>query len=86
MSQGAVEATLGRLLCDDAFRQEFFEDAETATARAGLRLTAVELGSLQRIGRRAIEQFVGHLDDRVRRVEDRLLNQDVRLGALLRGR
>jgi len=67
MSQRALEAALGKLICDDAFREEFFVDAERAAIRAGFSLTPVELGSLRKIEPRAIEAFVSHVDDRVRR-------------------
>jgi hypothetical protein len=67
MSQGALEAALGKLICDDAFREEFYGDAEQATVRAGFHLTVVELSSLRKIAPHVIESFVSHIDDRVRR-------------------
>ncbi len=70
MSQRALEAALGRLICDDGFRREFYEDAEGAVARAGFLLTPVELSSLFRIDMEAIEVFVANVDDRVRRAEE----------------
>jgi hypothetical protein len=69
MSQRALEAALGKLICDDGFRREFYEDAEGAVARAGFLLTPVELSSLYKIDIEAIETFVSHVDDRVRRAE-----------------
>ena len=70
MSQRALEAALGKLICDDGFRREFYEDAEGAVARAGFLLTPVELASLYKIDLETIEAFVPHVDDRVRRAEE----------------
>ncbi|HVN87197.1 MAG TPA: Os1348 family NHLP clan protein [Candidatus Binatia bacterium] len=70
MSQRALEAALGKLICDDGFRREFYDDAEGAVARAGFLLTPVELSSLYKIDLEAIEAFVPHVDDRVRRAEE----------------
>ncbi len=72
MSQGALEAALGRLICDDTFRRDFYRDAEVAAAQAGFRLTWVELGSLRNIDLQAVERFVTNIDDRIRRAEERL--------------
>ncbi|MBI4516751.1 MAG: hypothetical protein HY699_13150 [Deltaproteobacteria bacterium] len=69
MSQRAVEAALGKLICDDSFRRDFYQDAEAAAARAGFFLTPIELASLHKIEPEAIEVFVAHVDDRVRRAE-----------------
>ena len=70
MSQGAFEAALGKVICDDAFRREFYEDAERAVARSGFQLTPDELSSLRNITLKSIERFVRHVDDRVRRAPD----------------
>lgn len=70
MSQRAFEAALGRVICDDAFRREFYDDAEAAVIRAGFHLTVDEFSSLRKITLRAIEAFVRHVDDRVRRAEE----------------
>ncbi len=70
MSQRALEAALGKLICDDGFRREFYEDAEGAVARAGFLLTPVELSSLFKIDSEAIEAFVPYVDDRIRRAEE----------------
>lgn len=72
MSQNATEATLGRLLCDDEFRREFFRDTRAALHRSGVNLTDVELRSLEGISRRSIEKLAGGLDDRIRRVGEDL--------------
>ena len=70
MSQRALEAALGRLICDDAFRREFAEDCEGASIRAGFQLTPLELRSLRKIRSEAIEQFAPLVDDCVRRVSE----------------
>jgi len=72
MSQNATEATLGRLLCDDEFRREFFRDTQAAVRRSGIDLTDVELRSLIGIRRRSIEKLASGLDDRIRRAGDDL--------------
>jgi len=65
MSQCALEAALGKLVCDSSFRFTFHRDPEEAVARAGFELTPVELGSLHKIEIEAIEAFATHVDDRV---------------------
>jgi|MudIll2142460700_1097286.scaffolds.fasta_scaffold66711_1 hypothetical protein len=85
MSQRALEAALGRLICDDSFRREFWEDSEAASIRAGFQLTPLELRSLRKIQTEAIEQFTPHVDDCIRRVEEppvettTLTNNDTKL-------
>ena len=69
MSQNATEATLGRLLCDDEFRREFFQDTQEAIRRSGIDLTVVELLSLITISRHSIEKLANGLDDRIRRAD-----------------
>lgn len=70
MSQDALEATLGRLICDDAFQRELFVDAAQAALRLGLRLTPVELNSLSTLEPRQIEALAGSINDHVRRVSE----------------
>jgi len=77
MSQGALEAALGKLICDDAFREAFYGDAENATMRAGFHLTSVELGSLRKIAPHVIEKFVSHVDDRVRRAGEPVMQPNL---------
>ena len=67
MSQRALEAALGKLVCDGGFRSEFFRDPEDAITRAEFDLTSVELSCLFKIGLKAIEAFEMHVDDRVLR-------------------
>jgi hypothetical protein len=69
MSQHAVEAALGKLICDEAFRREFYDDAEVAALRHGFQLTAIEIGSLRRIRISSIESLARHVNDRVKRAE-----------------
>jgi hypothetical protein len=69
MSQRSLEAALGRLICDDAFRREFYGDAKVAVMRAGFELTTVEIGSLRRIASDTVENLARQVDDRVRRAE-----------------
>lgn len=75
MSQRVFEAALGRLICDDAFRREFFEDPEGTMIREGLQLTGVEFGSLCKTSLEAVEAFVAHVDDRVRRAGEPVAGQ-----------
>ncbi|RMD84627.1 MAG: putative modified peptide [Candidatus Dadabacteria bacterium] len=67
MSQCAVEAAMGRLICDDAFRAAFRKDPEAALARAGLKLTAIEFASLRKVSLTSIERLASVLDGRIRR-------------------
>ncbi len=78
MSQGAFEAALGKVICDDAFRRDFFEDAETTVVRSGFQLTPDELSSLRKITLKAIERFVRNVDDRVRRAPETMVLRSAR--------
>jgi hypothetical protein len=78
MTQRALEAALGKLICDDAFRREFAEDAEGTIGREGFVLSPTELTSLYKIGRQALEDFARLVDDRVRRAD---LFREVHAGA-----
>jgi hypothetical protein len=66
MSQPALEAALGKLVCNSSFRSAFHGRPEEAVAREGFELTPVELGSLHKIELDAFETLAAHLDDRVR--------------------
>jgi hypothetical protein len=70
VSQQALETALGKLICDDAFRREFFRDAEKAALHVGLRLTPVELTSLRKINAASIESLARVVDDRIRKAEE----------------
>jgi len=67
MSQQAFEAALGRLICDEGFRAQFYSEPEGTLIQGGLVLSAVELTSLHKIDSRAVERFEKQIDDRVRR-------------------
>jgi len=67
MSQYAVEAAMGRLICDEAFRSDFRKNPGATAERAGLRLTPVELASLRTVSLGAIERLAASVDDRIRR-------------------
>ncbi|GEM_PF-885595 len=67
MSQRAVEAALGRLICDDDFRCEFFEDPQRAVGNRGMVLTDVERASLADVSRVTIQRLAELLDERIRR-------------------
>lgn len=68
MSQRAVERTLGKLVTDEGFREEFFGDPAAAILRAGLELTGGELDALSRIPRAALAALSARLDDRICRL------------------
>ncbi len=68
MSQRAVERTLGKLVTDEGFREEFFRDPVSATVHAGLELTGEELDALSRIPRAALAALSARLDDRICRL------------------
>jgi len=68
MSQRAVERTLGKLVTDEAFQEEFFMHPKTACVPAGLDLTPEELDALSRIPRSALATLCACLDDRICRL------------------
>ena len=72
MSQREVEAALGRLICDDEFRREFFHDARTTAVRSGLQLTDFEITNLRKIHSNTFERMARALDDRIRRADELL--------------
>ncbi len=59
MGQRDVERTLGRVLTDDGFRQDFFVNPARAPH---------ELEALLRLSRPRLASFAGELDDRIRRL------------------
>lgn len=67
MSQRALEATLGRLICDDEFRCEFFDDPQRAVGSRGMILTDVERESLEGVSPGKIQRLADILDERIRR-------------------
>jgi hypothetical protein len=68
MSQRDVERTLGRLLTDQDFRDEFFLDPARASLTLGIQLTADELEALLRIPPSAFATLGARLDDRICRL------------------
>ena len=68
MSQRDVERTLGRLLTDQGFRDEFYLDPGRACLALGLQLAAYEVEALLRVPRPGLTQLAGRLDDRICRL------------------
>ena len=68
MSQRDVERTLGRLLTDHAFREEFFLDPGRACLRLGIQLSPHEVEALLGVPRPALASLCARLDDRICRL------------------
>jgi hypothetical protein len=68
MSQRDVERTLGRLLTDHSFRDEFFLDPARACLTLGIQLASHELEALFRVQRPALASLGARLDDRICRL------------------
>jgi len=68
MSQRDVERTLGRLLTDQGFRDDFFRDPAHACLHAGIQLTPHEVEALLRAPRSALVSLGARLDDRICRL------------------
>lgn len=68
MSQRDVERALGRLVTDDGFREDFFEDPECTILRAGLDLSEEELAALSRTPRPALAALGARIDGRICRL------------------
>ena len=68
MSQRAVEKTLGRLVTDEGFRDQFFRDPPGASLRIGVELSAEELEALVQVPRSALDSLCACLDDRICRL------------------
>ena len=68
MSQRDVERTLGRLLTDEGFRDDFFLDPARACLLLGLQLAGDELEALLRVPRPALANLGARLDDRICRL------------------
>ena len=69
MSQRDVERTLGRLLTDEGFRDEFFRDPPRACVTLGIQLAPHELEALLSIPRPALATLGARLDDRICRFQ-----------------
>ena len=65
MSQRDVERTLGRLLTDESFQHDFFQDPPRACLTLGIQLAPHELEALLRIPRPALANLGARLDDRI---------------------
>ncbi len=68
MSQRAVEQVLGKLLTDEEFRHQFFQDPHCACFVSGLELSPVELEAVMQIPRTPLAALSRRLDDRIRRL------------------
>ncbi|MBM3219232.1 MAG: hypothetical protein FJZ38_11240 [Candidatus Rokubacteria bacterium] len=68
MSQRGVERVLGRLVTDETFRGQFFQDAWIAFVPYAPDLTSEELDALRRVPRSALEALCTALDDRICRL------------------
>jgi len=68
MSQRDVERTLGRLLTDQGFRDEFFLDHARACLTLGIQLTSQEAEALLRVPRPAVASLGARLDDQICRL------------------
>jgi hypothetical protein len=69
MSQRDVERTLGRLLTDRDFRDEFFLDPARACMPFGIQLTSQEFEALFRVPRSMLATLGARLDDRICRLQ-----------------
>jgi putative modified peptide len=68
MSQRDVERTLGRLLTDAGFRQEFFRNPARACLELGVQLASHEVDALLRVSPRRLASLAARLDDRICRL------------------
>lgn len=68
MSQRDVERTLGRLLTDEGFREEFFLDPARSCLMLGIQLASHEVEALLRVPRSMLTTFGDRLDDRICRL------------------
>lgn len=68
MSQRDVERALGRLVTDEEFRREFYDDPPRACIELGIRLTEEEMQALVATPRSALVVLGGLLDDRICRL------------------
>ncbi len=63
--QQAVEAVLGRMLTDDAFRQKFLAEPENTCVEYGFDLTEAEIAPLLRFDGHAVGALAKRLDPRI---------------------
>jgi hypothetical protein len=68
MTQRDVERTLGRLLTDEDFRNEFFLDPGRACLMLGIQLAPHEAEALLRVPRPMLTDLGDRIDDRICRL------------------
>ena len=68
MSQQDVERTLGRLLTDQGFRDDFFQGPAYACLLPGIQLAPREVEALLRVPRPVLASLGARLDDRICRL------------------
>jgi putative modified peptide len=71
MSQRSVERVVGRLVTDEAFREQFAEDPGAALRQmteCGVELTDLELRALASIDARVVERIAGSIDPRIQKI------------------
>jgi hypothetical protein len=76
MSQRGVERVLGRLVTDEAFREQFYQDAWIAFVPYASDLTSAELDALRRVPRTALATLCAALDDRICRLHVPAANRE----------
>jgi len=69
MSQRDVERTLGRLLTDEGYREDFFRDPARACLLLGIQLAPQEIEALLRAPRPTLASLGAQLDDRICRLQ-----------------
>jgi len=69
MSQRDVERTLGRLLTDESFQEDFFRDPARACLLLGIQLARQEVEALLRAPRSALASLGARLDNRICRLQ-----------------
>jgi len=65
VSQRGVERTVGKLVTDQGFREEFFRNPAAASLHIGVELTREETDALLRVPVPALVDLCGRLDDRI---------------------
>jgi hypothetical protein len=68
MSQRDVERSLGRLLTDEGFQEDFFRDPTRACLLLGIQLAPHEVEALLSVPRPALANLGARLDDRICRL------------------
>jgi hypothetical protein len=76
MTQRDVERTIGRLLTDENFRDEFFSDPARACLMLGIQLAPHEAEALLRVPRSMLTTLGDRLDDRICRLHIRKADEE----------